>query len=760
MTDTQHTHKVIIKKNHWISPLWFLPFVALLIAAWLGYQSYSESGHRILIHFHSANGITAGRTPIRYHGLEVGKVKNLHLSSDLDSVFVEATIYPEAAETLKEDTEFWLEKPRASITGISGLDTIVSGNYIGLKPGKSDKYSDEFTALDKPIIEKPDPDGISIQVVTDSLDSLHIGSLVYFNRFPVGQVYHYEINKITKKILIDLMIKKNYKNLIKNNSRFWNISGISADISFDNIQVKADGLASVIMGGIAFDSPKDGQIITEPHQPFTLYSDYKSIAKNTFNTTEDSRITLYADQSYHISTDSLISYLGLEVGKVINVKLTSNNKVAIDIEIQKKYAHLITAQTSFFVDSGLHADFSKANLDVRLPNLKQLMLGNISFISKGTGKAQSSYPLLSNKRLAQLAQNNTMGHKIYKLTSDQLFGLHAGSPVLYHGLTVGEVLNFSLVDSAFQIKIAINKAYTHLIGAKTAFWNASGLQVKASLSGVNVNTSSLRSLIQGGIAFDSILPTRVKTKGLYPLYASEEQIINFGQKIHISTTDIGGLKQGAKIKYLKVPIGEITKITPNLYKKNVDISARLYPEYSRIFSRMDTQYYLVAPSLTFRGVKNPDAVFDVYIGATPGNKKQTSYQFQLGNMAQAQAEGKVFVLETDRRDSLKTDSPVYYRDVEVGHVTKIELGKLSDRVLIFIHIKDKYTYLVRKNSVFWNMSGVDMNFSLGGARLQTGTIDTLMMGGISFATPDIQHFMLSRSVNPKWRSWRTAIPKE
>ena len=120
--------KVNIKTERGISPLWILPLLALCLGGWLVYSAFVEAGQRIQIYFDDAQGLTAGRTTIRYQGLEVGMVKNITLSKDLSNIYVDADIYPEASELLKDNTQFWLVKPQASLTGISGLDALVSGD--------------------------------------------------------------------------------------------------------------------------------------------------------------------------------------------------------------------------------------------------------------------------------------------------------------------------------------------------------------------------------------------------------------------------------------------------------------------------------------------------------------------------------------------------------------------------------------------------------------------------------------------------------
>ena len=65
-------------------------------------------------------------------------MKKVNFTDNLQKVDVVANIYPEAKSILRENTKFWLVKPSASLAGISGLDALVSGNYITLQPGDGD----------------------------------------------------------------------------------------------------------------------------------------------------------------------------------------------------------------------------------------------------------------------------------------------------------------------------------------------------------------------------------------------------------------------------------------------------------------------------------------------------------------------------------------------------------------------------------------------------------------------------------------------
>ncbi len=197
--NNQQPEPVNIKRDRGISPLWILPILALVLAGWLVFKAVNEAGQRIKIHFSDAAGLTAGRTTIRYQGLEVGIVRDVNLSDDLQSIYAEADIYPEAVRILKEGTRFWLVKPKASITGISGLDALVSGNYIALQPGEG-KAAYEFSALDTQPSDTPlGGQGLKIQLRSPNLGSVSIGSQVLYKKIPVGEVYSYTLSNNRKR---------------------------------------------------------------------------------------------------------------------------------------------------------------------------------------------------------------------------------------------------------------------------------------------------------------------------------------------------------------------------------------------------------------------------------------------------------------------------------------------------------------------------------------------------------------------------------
>ena len=168
----QHTEiTAAVRKTRRISPFWLLPFIALCIGAILFFQIVKERGTSITITFTNGSGIVADKTQVRYQGLQIGVVKKVNFTDNMQKVEVVANINPEASSILRENTKFWLVQPNVSLAGISGLDSLVSGNYITLQPGDGD-HEDEFIAEEQGPIAQVSPGDLLIHLISDDLGSI------------------------------------------------------------------------------------------------------------------------------------------------------------------------------------------------------------------------------------------------------------------------------------------------------------------------------------------------------------------------------------------------------------------------------------------------------------------------------------------------------------------------------------------------------------------------------------------------------------
>lgn len=149
-TNEQDLNKAKTSRQTRLSPIWIVPIVAIAIGLWLVYDNYSNRGIMVTLNMDNAEGIEAGNTLIRSRNVEIGRVQNVQLSDDLSHAVLTASIQPEVEDMLREDSRFWVVKPRIGREGISGLGTVLSGAYIQLEPGTEEAPRREFPVSDTP----------------------------------------------------------------------------------------------------------------------------------------------------------------------------------------------------------------------------------------------------------------------------------------------------------------------------------------------------------------------------------------------------------------------------------------------------------------------------------------------------------------------------------------------------------------------------------------------------------------------------------
>ena len=263
MTEQPKQNHAKTVKTRSISPIWFLPIVAaLLLGSWILFQNITHANTSIQIHFENAESIIVDKTRIRYKGVIVGTVKKIELDSS-SGVNVIAEIESHAKFMLREKTQFWLVSPKASLTSVSGLDTLFSGSYINLHPGNGDDASN-FNAVKEQPITIPD-NSLLVNLTSDNAGSISVGTPLFYKKIQVGEVVRIRLDKSGQFVNIKAFINEKYNHLVKAESKFWNISGLTANISRAGIDFKLDSLSSLIAGGITFSSPADSPKLAEKH---------------------------------------------------------------------------------------------------------------------------------------------------------------------------------------------------------------------------------------------------------------------------------------------------------------------------------------------------------------------------------------------------------------------------------------------------------------------------------------------------------------
>lgn len=246
-------------RHRWsISLIWLVPIAAAVAGLVLVVRTYMEAGPSIAIVFETAEGLEAGKTEVRYKNVVVGKVRHIALSRDHSHVVAKVDLNKDASKIAVADSRFWVERPRVGINGISGIETLVSGAYIGVDIGESEEARTEFTGLEKPPAVTHDMKGRLFMLHTADAGSLAIGSPVYYHRIPVGKVVGSDLDPDGKNVTVQIFVDAPNDRLVTENARFWNASGVDLSLSSSGLKVNTQSLATVIAGGVAFLPFNDG----------------------------------------------------------------------------------------------------------------------------------------------------------------------------------------------------------------------------------------------------------------------------------------------------------------------------------------------------------------------------------------------------------------------------------------------------------------------------------------------------------------------
>ncbi|CAB1061567.1 Paraquat-inducible protein B [Olavius sp. associated proteobacterium Delta 1] len=309
-------------KKRRISIVWLVPLVALAIGGWLVYKALSEKGPTITITFKSAAGLEAGKTKIKYKDVELGQVDSIDLDDNLSQVILKAELVKKAKKFLSQNTRFWVVRARVAAGGVSGLGTLFSGAYIGLDPGEPGRPATHFEGLETPPVVTTDLPGSHFVLRAASLGSLNIGAPVYFRRIEVGQVVSFKLDEDGQAVTVGVFVHDPHHNLVRKNTRFYNASGLDVDIGAEGIRVDTESLVTLMIGGLAFDTP----VNQEPGEPaaendvFQLYKNRESISEKTF--TRKSRWLLYFGSGVRgLTSGAPVELNGIQIGSVLDVNL-------------------------------------------------------------------------------------------------------------------------------------------------------------------------------------------------------------------------------------------------------------------------------------------------------------------------------------------------------------------------------------------------------------------------------------------------------
>ena len=293
-----------------------------------------------------------------------------------------AKIKKTANKLLVSDSLFWVVSPQISHTGVSGLSTLISGVYIEISPGKSNKESEQFDAIDSPPLTPAGTPGLHITLNSNDQFAYKKGDPIIYKGLTVGQFEDIYFNFEERVVYYNAFIKAPYHQLITSNTKFWDVSGLQFDLNADGISVKTGNFETMLTNGVTFGVP-DGMDIGDKIGERSYYDIYES-----YDAANDERyrrsiefVVLVSDSIRGLSVGAPVEYRGVQIGKVksTNIALTRNEnkltkadfKIPVLISLQpgriglpdnQEGENLMLEQNVYWIKHGLKAVLRTGNI--------------------------------------------------------------------------------------------------------------------------------------------------------------------------------------------------------------------------------------------------------------------------------------------------------------------------------------------------------------------------------------------------------------
>ena len=330
---------VVTRKNRArLSLVWLVPLVAVVIGAGLLLGTLMQAGPQVVIEFRTAEGLEPGKTEVRYKEVAVGRVDSVALSGDRQRVLVGVRLDRSAAGMAVEDTRFWVVRPRIGSAGVSGLNTLLSGAYIGVDAGTSGKPQRRFVGLEVPPYVLRGEPGRSFVLQATDLGSLDVGSPVYYRRTRVGRVVGYRLDPSADELAVQIFVESPYESLVTAQARFWNASGLNLQLNASGLTLNAQTITSVIAGGIAFERAPGSESLPPAADGtrFHLFDDRRSALAPPDGPPLAIRM-VYEHSVRGLAAGAPVDFLGIEIGAVRSLALQYDaERRRYPIEVQAK----------------------------------------------------------------------------------------------------------------------------------------------------------------------------------------------------------------------------------------------------------------------------------------------------------------------------------------------------------------------------------------------------------------------------------------
>ncbi len=430
-----------------------------------------------------------------------------------------------------------------------------------------------------------------------------------------------------------------------------------------------------------------------------------------------------------------VMYKGIPVGTVRETKVDPDMEgISLYIEMDSRTKDGLMEDTRFWL---VRPQISAG----KISGLQTILSGSHIEARRGVSKVASrEFHGLSEP---PPVPENAPGLHI-KLKADALRSIQKGSRIYYKNIAVGSVQEYVFKnDESVLVDAYIEPEYAGLVKTETRFWNDSGITLKGGLGRFKLHMESLATLIYGGIGFytpESKMDSPSAQNGrIFTLYPDFDDA-GFGLHMSLKLPSAEGLRAGVtKVIYRGFEVGQVTALKFNQDEKCTVTADILINSNAEFILREKTGFWVVRPRLSINEIENLDTLISgAYIALEVGGGEFCN-DFIIQEQPDSEEvliPGSRFTLVSENAKSFSRGAPVLYKEMQVGKITGFNLAQEGSHILADIFIYEKYVQLVKSNSIFWKTDGIEVNAGLDGISVKTGTITSLLAGGVAFTTPE------------------------
>ncbi len=323
-----------------LSYVWIIPILALLVALGVAWQSYSKLGRVIEVSFPNGSGLSPNTTELRFRDIAVGVVESVGLSEDLETVVAQIRLEKDIDRFVDENAQFWVVRPEVTTQGVTGLDTVLNGVFIeGSWDSEAGTATDRFQGLSEEPLFRPDRPGLQLALRSSANGNMVENSPILYRGLEVGRVGRATINPRGNFAVAEAIIYDPHSRLISENTRFWDTSGFSISVGAAGASIDFSSLASLVAGGLTFDTFISGGRLANDGAQFEVYEDGTAARNSIFNRSEVEELVVSAvfdDNIAGLAVDAPVELGGLRIGSVQGVsgvldpELYGDNRVRLN----------------------------------------------------------------------------------------------------------------------------------------------------------------------------------------------------------------------------------------------------------------------------------------------------------------------------------------------------------------------------------------------------------------------------------------------